>query len=201
MKPVLSVLVLVIASVIVFPQESQSSAYTTITPGKGIEGLEVGATKIEAVIEALGDDYELLVHKNYSHEFSYPSLGVSFWVCQKGFSKGIFSAEFRYPYPGETKDGIRIGVTTLGEVVERLGEPESTYSFNNSFGYDGIQFHYGDWYLEHSLSEKQIRAKKILTITVFEPGGVRQCESSPDGKYSSVDFEVTTSSVTTTIND
>lgn len=155
-------------------QTGGDGKYEVVTPGKGIDGITVGETKIESVIEKLGDAYRLIPHNGYSDEFNFESLGVAFWVCQKDPSKVVFSMEFRSPYRVETKEGFRIGETTLGEVIEKSGEP-TMLSYNNSYGYDGILFHYDDWYATNKLTDKQKKERKIVSIHIVSGDGTSPC--------------------------
>src|SRR5437588_9311620 len=120
---------------------AKSEQWTFITEGVGISDILIGKSTKSDVLARYGDRYKLIKHNKYSVEMEYADLGLSFYYCLKDKEKKIFLVEVHH---GTTSKGIVIGQSTLQDVLDKYGEPESTDCCDAEpfvYEYKGVQFY------------------------------------------------------------
>ncbi len=131
-----------------------------VTEGRGMNGLVVGKSTMNDVIQKYGKNYKWVANKKYSYQMIYPKENLSFYICQSDKKKEIFLIEMKRPFKAKTTKGIILGKSTLEDVHRIYGKKKS------GLEYRGVSFYYNE-----------ISGKNIVTeIDVTENAGLRQCK-------------------------
>jgi|GEM_PF-1873877 len=138
---------------------TQEDEYKIAREGVGLEGIVVGKSTMNDVIEKFGKNYKWIVHKKYSYQMAYPN-GLSFYICQSDKKKQVFDIEIKQPYKAKTHRGIILGKSTVEDVYRIYGKS------NSGLEYKGVHFYYTN----------QGGKKIITTIDIVESKGIRQCD-------------------------
>lgn len=101
-----------------------------IYEGKGIDEIKLESLTINDVIPKLGKQYEIIEWGEYSYEYKYPKVGISFWYKQSDKKKNIISISvYTDRFRGETSKGLKISEKmNLQEIIEIYGNPEWGYA-------------------------------------------------------------------------
>jgi hypothetical protein len=138
---------------------TQENEYKIARESVGLEGIVVGKSTMNDVIEKFGKNYRWVVHKKYSYQMAYPN-GLSFYICQSDKKKQVFDIEIKPPYKAKTHRGIILGKSTVEDVYRIYGKP------NSGLEYKGVHFYYTN----------RGGKKIITTIDIVESKGIRQCD-------------------------
>lgn len=144
---------------------------TLIVAGKGFGSFIIGETTQAELVQQLGKKYKLIEHANYSTEYAYKKLGVSFYFYQDQLEAGVFAIKFNRGFNGVTEQGIRIQNTTAEDVIKIFDEPQWTSCMDCdywSLNYEGISFEVArDKSLPHFPLNKEAHLKRpLISITV-----------------------------------
>ena len=103
-----------------------------IYEGRGINELNLDSLTIHDVFAKLGKQYEIIKWREYSYEYKYPKVGISFWYKQDDKEQKIISISvYTNRFKGSTFRGLNISKqTTLREIIKVYGNPEWGYAAN-----------------------------------------------------------------------
>jgi hypothetical protein len=144
--------------------------WVSLTEGVGAGDIRLGTSTASDVETRYGAKYELTKHNEYSYEMKYPDLELSFYYCLKDQKKKIFLIEAHH---GATSKGIDIGYSTLQDVFDKYGEPESSDCCDVEpfvYEYKGVQF-YVESISKESRDKKSVPPSemKVVEIDVVPP--------------------------------
>jgi hypothetical protein len=142
-----------------------------ITPGKSVGNISLSDTIIKVYKQHRV--HRVIEHGSYSLEYSYPVLGMAFFVKSGDPSKKIFRIKIFPPAKFITRKGIQLIQNTLNDVISAYGKPVYTTSQDSDLwnaDYRGIQF---SFQREMSLpkfpfNEQLHLNSKIIQISVRE---------------------------------
>jgi len=115
-----------------------------IKDGIGILGVLIDQSTVNEVISKFGNDYEVINHKNYSIEYKYNKMGLSFFHKYDDPVKKIFSINAFYPFLGRTLKGIELGNSLASDVIKNYGKAKWTTTMEGNtwyLCYPGINFY------------------------------------------------------------
>lgn len=64
--------------------------------------ITVHKSSINDAIKMFGNNYRISEHNNFSRQYSYEALGLSFYYKIEDPKKTIFVVKIRYPFSGKT---------------------------------------------------------------------------------------------------
>ena len=113
-----------------------------ILDGKGYGSIKVGVSSQKDVQRILGSDFKDS-RTRYIHRMIYEKKGIVFMSKPRDKRGVIIETEFRAPFAGVTRRGVKIGRSTMGDVVKAYG-PADYYSVSKEWKfwnqYPGIVF-------------------------------------------------------------
>lgn len=136
-RPSTSNAVLTLAFAFFLSSVSLAQSESTVYEGSSFDSIKIGKSTDADVMGAYGSEFKLIKHGEYSYEMTYKKLGMSFYYCHADPRKEIFTVVLEQPARVATMKGIRLGVSTMGDVFQTYGKPDITSA---GYEYEGIYF-------------------------------------------------------------
>lgn len=106
----------------IFPNGPQLTE-SVVIEDNSVGRITVHESSIDEVIQSFGESFKTREHNNFSKEYYYESLGLSFYHKLADSRKIVFLVKIISPFSGATVEGLKIGQSTVIDVFSNYGNP------------------------------------------------------------------------------